>query len=111
MRLTDYAFAVGWDCICDEPRDRTVVVRDGVPVGAPAGVREVATVERLFALVERAIHERAHVLRVRYDGRTGLPRVIVTEPAEVRSTDVTVTGADTVPMPLRAGALRRLPDR
>jgi len=112
MRLADYAFTVGWECACEEPRDPpVVVVRGGIPVDPPSAVRHVATVERLFALVERAIDERDHVLRVRYDGRTGLPRVIATQPAQIRSTDDISTGVEWSTATVLAGALRRLPHR
>ena len=52
-----------------------IVVRDRRPVDPPRRLRKMATVTRLFRLVQGAIDDRVADLQVRYDER-GVPRRI-----------------------------------
>ena len=73
-----YTMRVRRSCFCAPPytSPHTVVVRGGRIVRAHEAVRDVATVPRLFRVVQRAINSKAVRLSVRYDSTRGFPRSI-----------------------------------
>jgi hypothetical protein len=83
--VRDYHFTVERQCFC-VPAFRgpvTIVVRDDVPLAAPAPFTGVATVPRLHAVVQEAIDDRVDRLAVEYD-KLGVPTSIFVD----RSTSV-----------------------
>jgi len=110
QHLADYSFRVRVRCFCG-PIDHRVVVRGGRAVKPPADVRGVSTVPLLFRKVAHAIQEGVHVLRVRYDTRTGLPREIRIEPADEDVGDGSVMMVSDDEVTYRAARLRPLPHR
>ena len=78
--IAGYRFRVQRSCFCvaDALRARTVTVRHGKPVKPPKYYGEVATVTRLFAVVQDAIHRKAASLVVEY-GAHGVPRHIAVD--------------------------------
>lgn len=76
----DYRFRVRLSCFCPQQAPGVITVRHGRPVHPAARYVPYATVPRLFAVVDRAIASRAHLLRVRYDRATGYPRQITIDP-------------------------------
>jgi hypothetical protein len=72
-----YRFRVSLLCFCPEGyrAPRTLTVRRGRPVDPPRHLRQVATVPRLFRVVQEAIDRGVAGLGVTY-GAHGLPRSI-----------------------------------
>ncbi len=70
-----YQMRVRHQCFCPPQytKPRTVVVRGGRIVKAADEVRDVATVPRLFRIVQRAIDDKVVNLDVRYDAKRGFP--------------------------------------
>jgi hypothetical protein len=75
--IRTYRVRVGLGCFCPEDirRPRTLTVRRGSPVRPPAHLKDVATVPRMFRVVQRAIDDGVAGLAVAY-GRRGVPRSI-----------------------------------
>jgi hypothetical protein len=73
-----YQLVVRHSCFCPEQytRPRTVVVRNGKIVRASKYVRDIATVPRLFKIVQAAIDRKVVNLDVTYDAKRGFPRNI-----------------------------------
>jgi hypothetical protein len=73
-----YQMVVRRSCFCPEQyiRPRTVVVRKDKIVKAAEEVREIATVPRLFRIVQQAINKKVQNLDVTYDAVRGFPRTI-----------------------------------
>jgi len=72
--VNDYHFTVERVCFC-LPAFRgpeTIVVRDGEPMAVTAAFRDVATVPRLHAIVQKAIDDRVERLGVTYNS-LGVP--------------------------------------
>jgi hypothetical protein len=72
--IGDYHFTVERLCFC-VPAFRgpaTIIVRDGAPLAPPSPFAVVATVPRLHAIVQKAIHDRVERLDVAFDAR-GVP--------------------------------------
>lgn len=76
-----YTMRVRRSCFCPPPytSPHTVVVRGGRITRAHEAVRDVATVPRLFRVVQRAIDGKAVRLTVRYDATRGVPRSIAVD--------------------------------
>jgi len=110
QHLSDYSFRVRVQCFCG-PMDHRVVVRGGRAVKPHPDVRGVSTVPLLFRKVAHAIREGVHVLRVRYDTRTGLPREIRIKPADEDLGDGMVMSVSDDDVTYRAARLRPLPHR
>jgi hypothetical protein len=74
-----YTYRLRLACFCppDALQPHTFVVRAGRPVHPPKGSRGVATVPRLFSIVQDAIDKRADGLRVAYRTKGALEEVSV----------------------------------
>lgn len=70
----DYHYTVQRQCFCVPSfvGPASIVVRDDLPQGTPAGFEDVATVPRLHAIVQKAIDDRVERLGVVYTAR-GVP--------------------------------------
>lgn len=70
----DYHYTVQRQCFCAPSfvGPATIVVRNDLPQGTPAGFEDVATVPRLHAIVQKAIDDRVERLGVVYNAR-GVP--------------------------------------
>jgi hypothetical protein len=79
----DYRFTVQRLCFCgpSDIKPRRITVRDGRPRRPPRFVRDIATVKRLFAAIQRAITAKVHTLDARY-GATGMPRHVFINPLQ-----------------------------
>jgi len=75
--VRSYRYRARHLCFCgpDVTDPARIVVRDRRPVDPPRRLRKMATVTRLFRLVQGAIDDRVADLQVRYDER-GVPRRI-----------------------------------
>jgi hypothetical protein len=75
--IRTYRVRVALGCFCPEEvrKPRTLTVRRGSPVRPPAHLKAVATVPRMFRIVQGAIDDRVAGLTVTYGGR-GVPRSI-----------------------------------
>jgi len=74
--VRSYSYVVRLSCFCPPRPGTRMVVRNGTPAsGTPAGMREVATVPRLFRTIQRAIDRKVAAIDVRY-GRRGVPSSI-----------------------------------
>src|SRR3954451_1840850 len=75
--LTDYRFRGRLLCFCPQSytTPRTLTVRDGRARRPPQNLKPIATVPRMFRVVQRAIDRQVAGLAVTY-GATGLPRSI-----------------------------------
>ena len=78
--LRDYRFRARLICFCPEAytTPRTLTVRDGRARKPPQNLKQVATVPRMFRVVQRAIDDQVASLRVTY-GTRGLPRSIAVD--------------------------------
>jgi hypothetical protein len=76
--VRSYRFRVARQCFCPVrvTKPAVITVRDGRPVDAPRRLRKVATITRLFRVVQRAIDDRVDGLIVRYGSERGIPRKI-----------------------------------
>jgi hypothetical protein len=70
-----YRFELRQRCFCPPQTSVLVVVRDGHPTKYPARLKSLATVPRLFTLIQGAIDHRFASIDVSY-GRRGVPRSI-----------------------------------
>jgi hypothetical protein len=79
--LRSYSYRLQLSCFCstDATRPRNFVVRRGRPQSPPKGFRDVATVPRLFKLIQREIDRKADGLDVEYRAN-GSPKVIAVDP-------------------------------
>ena len=79
-RIDEYRYRIGRSCFCvvEAVRAVTVHVRDGRRIRPPKYYGDVATVPRLFRVVQDAIRKKAARLDVRY-GTYGVPRQIVVD--------------------------------
>ena len=75
--IKSYQVRVALSCFCPEQirRPRTLTVRGGAPVKPPSHLRAVASVTRMFQLIEGAIDDGVASLGVTY-GAHGVPRSI-----------------------------------
>jgi hypothetical protein len=73
--VRSYRFHLRQSCFCAPQKSHLVVVRDGVPKLWPSGMKSVATVPRLFGLIQAAIDQRAAKITATY-GKRGVPREI-----------------------------------
>jgi hypothetical protein len=72
-RITSYRYEARRTCFCPTSGWHTVNVRHGVPSKhVHTSVKDVATVPRLFRVIQRAIDRSAHGLRATY-GAHGVP--------------------------------------
>jgi hypothetical protein len=75
--LGSYRYTLSVSCFCP-PNAHLYVVRNGVPRKSAAGDRDLATVPRLFRLIQRNIDRGVADLTVTYAGR-GVPRSIAVD--------------------------------
>ncbi|MBA3748819.1 MAG: hypothetical protein H0W96_15205 [Solirubrobacterales bacterium] len=73
--VRSYRFDLARSCFCPPQKTRLVVVHGGVPKRWPSGLKPVATVPRLFQVIQDAIDARAAKITAAY-GRRGVPREI-----------------------------------
>jgi hypothetical protein len=75
--VRSYRVRVALGCFCPEEirKPRTITVRGGIPVRPPSHLKEVATVPRMFRLIQRSIGRGVAGLDVTYGAR-GVPRTI-----------------------------------
>ena len=72
-KVRSYDWEVRRSCFCPVTGWRLVKVRNTLPArSTKADVQDIATVPRLFRVIQHAIHERAHSLTVVYGAR-GVP--------------------------------------
>lgn len=73
--LRSYRYEIRRQCFCPPQTSVRVVVRNGIPTKFPTGLKSVATVPRLFKLIQGAIDDGVAKLSVTYSKR-GVPRSI-----------------------------------
>lgn len=73
--LRSYRYEIRRQCFCVPQTSVLVVVRNGVPTKFPTGLKSVATVPRLFKVIQGAIDDGVAKLSVTYSKR-GVPRSI-----------------------------------
>jgi hypothetical protein len=78
--VRSYRFELQQGCFCPPQTSRVVVVRGGIAQRWPSGMKSVATVPRLFRLIQGAIDGRAAKITAVY-GKRGVPREIYTDRA------------------------------
>ena len=80
--IRSYRFRVSRICFCGPPTTTPAVitVRRGHPVDPPRRLRRVATIWRLFSVVQNAIDARVDGLTARYGRVRGIPRSIAVDP-------------------------------
>ena len=74
-RLHSYRYEIRRRCFCPPQKTRVVVVRGDRARAFPSAMNDVATVPRLFRLIQRAIDDGVVELNVSYGSR-GVPRSI-----------------------------------
>jgi hypothetical protein len=75
-KIRSYRFEAKRTCFCPTSGWHEVSVRGGVPSATtPSDVKQIATVPRLFLVIQQAIRRKAHELTVTY-GSHGLPTQI-----------------------------------
>lgn len=108
--LTDYRFHVRRSCFCppEYTREQTVDVIDGEAYRPPKPVEDIATVPRLFALIQKGIDGDGTITVTYAD--SGLPTAISADPVPMAVDDeygVTAGGLEktdgTPPRPVAAG--------
>ena len=72
-----YRYTLDVSCFC-RPNQHVYVVRRGIPKGGAGADKEVATVPRLFRLIQREIDAGVADLAVTY-GKRGVPRSIAVD--------------------------------
>jgi hypothetical protein len=75
--VRSYRYALDVSCFC-RPNQHVYVVRRGIPKGGAGADKEVATVPRLFRLIQRKIDAGVADLTVTY-GKRGVPRSIAVD--------------------------------
>jgi len=93
----EYQFNYTRSCFCPALTNVRVTVRNGVVVSArviatgaelsPTERAEIPTIDGLFDVIESAIDQRAHELRVSYDAQMGFPMSIVLDYREMIADD------------------------
>lgn len=93
----EYQFNYTRSCFCLELTNIRVTVRHGVVISArviatgaelsPAERANIPTIDGLFDVIESAIDQRAHELRVEYDTQMGFPKSIVLDYREMIADD------------------------
>jgi hypothetical protein len=93
----EYQFNYTRSCFCPELTNIRVTVRNGAVISArviatgvelsPAERTYVLTIDGLFDLIESAIDQKAHDLRVQYDSQMGFPASIVLDYREMTADD------------------------
>lgn len=75
--IRHYTFRGQLSCFCPETytRPRVLKVRGGLPVNPPQNLGPIASVPRMFRLIQGAIDQKVAGLTVRYGAR-GVPRQI-----------------------------------
>jgi hypothetical protein len=73
--LRSYRYEIRRQCFCVPQTSVLVVVRNGHPTTFPTGLQSVATVPRLFKVIQGAIDDGVAKLTVTYSTR-GVPRSI-----------------------------------
>ncbi len=75
--VRSYRVRVALGCFCPEDirKPRTITVRGGVPRSAPSHLKDVATVPRMFRVIQGAIDDGVAGLDVTY-GPRGVPKAI-----------------------------------
>lgn len=76
--LRSYRYDVRQSCFCPPQKSTLVIVRNGKITKFPAGMKSVATVPRLFKLVQGFIDADVASLDVTYSSR-GVPRKIAVD--------------------------------
>jgi hypothetical protein len=74
-RVTNYSYEISRQCYCPVQKPGKAVVRDGRLVRYPQGLKDVATVPRLFRTIQRAIDAKVTRLTASY-GKRGVPSSI-----------------------------------
>lgn len=93
----EYQFNYTRSCFCPALTNVRVTVRNGVVISArviatgvelsPAERADIPTIDGLFDIIESAIAQRAHELRVSYDAQMGFPMSIVLDYREMIADD------------------------
>ncbi|MDX6678360.1 MAG: hypothetical protein QOE31_2412 [Solirubrobacteraceae bacterium] len=78
--VRSYRFELVRSCFCPPQKTRLVVVHGGVPQRWPSGLKAVATVPRLFKVIQAAIDARAARITAIY-AKHGVPREIYVDRA------------------------------
>ena len=78
--VRSYRYEIQRSCFCGRQTSRLVVVHGGVAKRWPRGLRSVATVPRLFRLIQGAIDGGAARITATY-GRFGVPREVYVDRA------------------------------
>jgi hypothetical protein len=86
QNISRYEFTYDRLCFCVPVGPMRVTVRDGkvvaatiIATGESVDVRDVLTVDELFALIERGIKSHYSELRVKYDASLGYPTEIYSD--------------------------------
>jgi hypothetical protein len=88
--VRSYRYTLVVSCFC-RPNKHVYVVRDGVPRKSATAEKALATVPRLFTLVQRAIDQKVAGLTVRYGAR-GVPTSIFIDGSQrIADDEVTYT--------------------
>ena len=75
-KIRSYRYEARHTCFCPTSGWHPIVVRNGLPSKAThSDVKQIATVPRLFLVIQRAIDKKAHKLTVTYGSR-GVPSKI-----------------------------------
>jgi hypothetical protein len=81
-KIRSYDYEARRSCFCPTTGWHTVKVRDNHLSGTPHNdVKDIATVPRLFRVIQRAIDRKSHGLTVTY-GTYGVPKQISIDPIE-----------------------------
>jgi hypothetical protein len=73
--VTNYSYEISRQCYCPVQEPGKAVVHNGRLVHYPKGLKDVATVPRLFRTIQRAIDAKVTKLNVSY-GKRGVPSSI-----------------------------------
>jgi len=74
-RVSNYSYEISRQCFCPVQKPGKAVVRNGRLIRYPQGLKDVATVPRLFRTIQRAIDAKSTRLTVTY-GKRGVPSSI-----------------------------------
>jgi hypothetical protein len=74
--VSNYSYRIKLSCFCPQTPYVKIVVRGGRPAAAtPKNMRDVATVPRLFRMIQHAIDQKVARIQVTY-GKRGVPSSI-----------------------------------